>query len=68
MLNHKTGNLAAILNIISENNLNLTKIQSLPMAHTPFKYSFFVDITIENQKFFEKTSKIIKMLASHLKF
>lgn len=67
VLNHKTGNLAAILNIISENKLNLTKIQSLPMAHTPWKYSFFVDITFENQKFFEKTSKIIKNVSESFK-
>ena len=67
VLNHKTGNLAAILNIISENKLNLTKIQSLPMVHTPWKYSFFVDITFENQKFFEKTSKIIKNVSESFK-
>ena len=37
------------------------------MAHTPWKYSFFVDITFENKKFFEKTSKIINNVSESFK-
>ena len=45
LLDHKRGSLAAMLNVMSDCNLNLTKIQSLPKIDTPWKYAFFVDIT-----------------------
>ena len=47
LLDHKRGSLAAMLNVMSDCNLNLTKIQSLPKIDTPWKYAFFVDITFE---------------------
>ena len=53
ILDHKRGSLATVLNMMSDCNLNLTKIQSLPVIQTPGKYAFFVDITfksIENYK------------------
>ena len=46
-LDHKRGSLAAVLNVMSDCKLNLTKIQSLPKIETPWKYSFFVDVTFE---------------------
>ncbi len=48
ILSHKTGSLAKILNILSDYELNLTKIQSLPVAEITWKYSFFLDTTFEN--------------------
>ena len=39
-LNHKRGSLAAVLNVLSDCKMNLTKIQSLPVLETPWKYSF----------------------------
>ncbi len=47
-LDHKRGSLAAILNVLSDCKLNLTKIQSLPKIETPWKYAFFVDVTFED--------------------
>ena len=47
-LDHKRGSLAAVLNVMSDCKLNLTKIQSLPKIETPWKYSFFVDVTFED--------------------
>ena len=46
-LSHRTGSLATILNILKDCNLNLTKIQSLPIIEIPWKYSFFIDTTFE---------------------
>jgi prephenate dehydratase len=46
-LDHKRGSLAAVLNVMSDCKLNLTKIQSLPKIETPWKYSFFVDVTFD---------------------
>ena len=46
-LDHKRGSLAAVLNVMSDCKLSLTKIQSLPKIETPWKYSFFVDVTFD---------------------
>ena len=46
-LDHKRGSLATILNVMSDCKLNLTKIQSLPIIETPWKYAFFVDVTFD---------------------
>ena len=66
-LNHKRGSLAAMLNVMSDCKLNLTKIQSMPIIETPFKYSFFVDVTFDNYEDYEKAKSIIKMMAEDFK-
>ena len=53
-LDHKRGSLAAILNVLSDCKMSLTKIQSMPVIQTPWKYSFFVDVTFEDYKEYEK--------------
>jgi prephenate dehydratase len=59
---HKRGSLATVLNVMSDCNLNLTKIQSLPVIETPWKYSFFVDVTFEHYSDFEKAKSLISIL------
>ena len=48
LLDHKRGSLAAMLNVMSDCNLNLTKIQSLPKIDTPWKYAFFADFIFDS--------------------
>ena len=43
--NHDLGSLAKVLNICNEYELNLSKIQSIPIADEPWNYSFFIDFT-----------------------
>ena len=64
---HKRGSLAAILNVMSDCKLNLTKIQSLPIVETPWKYSFFVDITFEKYSDFKKAKSIIEIMGEGFK-
>ncbi|HEY5689191.1 MAG TPA: prephenate dehydratase [Yeosuana sp.] len=64
---HKRGSLAAILNVMSDCKLNLTKIQSLPIIETPWKYSFFVDVTFETYQDFSKAKSILKIMAQGMK-
>lgn len=64
---HKRGSLAAILNVMSDCKLNLTKIQSLPIVETPWKYAFFVDITFETYDEFKKAKSIIDIMAQGFK-
>ena len=66
-LDHKRGSLAALLNVMSDCKLNLTKIQSLPIIETPWKYAFFVDVTFEAYTQFEKAHKIIQIMAQQFK-
>ncbi|WP_445738494.1 prephenate dehydratase [Mariniflexile sp.] len=64
---HKRGSLAAILNVMSDCKLNLTKIQSLPIVETPWKYAFFVDVTFETYEEFKKAKSIIDIMAQGFK-
>lgn len=65
--NHKRGSLAAILNVMSDCKLSLTKIQSLPIIDTPWKYAFFVDVTFETYADFDKAKSLIKIMAEGFK-
>jgi prephenate dehydratase len=66
-LDHKRGSLAAVLNVMSDCKLNLTKIQSLPKIETPWKYSFFVDVTFEKYEDFAKAKALLNIMAEYLK-
>ena len=66
-LNHKRGSLAAILNAMSDCKMNLTKIQSLPVIETPWKYSFFVDVTFDEVAFYTKTIQLLEIMTESLK-
>ena len=64
---HKRGSLAAVLNVMSDCRLSLTKIQSLPIIETPWKYSFFVDVTFEDYEYFEKSKSLLNIMAEDFK-
>lgn len=66
-LDHKRGSLATILNVLSDCKLNLTKIQSLPKIETPWKYAFFVDVTFQTYKDYEKAASIMELMAENFK-
>ena len=66
-LDHKRGSLAAVLNVMSDCKLNLTKIQSLPKIETPWKYSFFVDVTFEKYEDFAKAKSLLEIMAEYFK-
>ncbi|PJJ10645.1 prephenate dehydratase [Flavobacterium sp. 1] len=66
-LDHKRGSLAAVLNVMSDCKLNLTKIQSLPKIETPWKYSFFVDVTFEKYEDFAKAKSLLQIMAEYFK-
>ncbi|NNE77288.1 MAG: prephenate dehydratase [Pricia sp.] len=60
---HKRGSLATVLNVMSDCYLNLTKIQSLPIIETPWKYAFFVDVTFEEYDHFDKAKSLLKIMS-----
>ncbi|WP_435182247.1 prephenate dehydratase [Cellulophaga omnivescoria] len=67
VLDHKRGSLAAVLNVMSDCNLNLTKIQSLPVIEQPWKYSFFVDVTFLKYKDYKKAKTLLQIMAEEFK-
>lgn len=67
LTDHKRGSLAAVLNVMSDCRLNLTKIQSLPVIETPWKYAFFVDVTFTDYADFTKAKSLLDIMAEDLK-
>ena len=67
VLDHQRGSLAAVLNVMSDCLLNLTKIQSLPVIETPGKYAFFVDMTFDTYEQYDKARKILAIMALEFK-
>lgn len=45
---HDEGSLSKVLTILSFYNINLTKIQSLPVIGHEWEYLFYVDVTFDN--------------------
>ncbi|MFS4456525.1 prephenate dehydratase [Maribacter sp. 2304DJ31-5] len=64
---HKRGSLATVLNVMSDCNLNLTKIQSLPVIETPWKYAFFVDVTFGKYDAFNKAKSLLNIMSEDFK-
>jgi len=64
---HKRGSLAAMLNVMSDCNLNLTKIQSLPIIESLWKYAFFVDVTFDGYTNFEKAKALLNIMSEDFK-
>ena len=67
LTDHKRGSLATVLNVMSDCNLNLTKIQSLPVIETPWKYSFFVDVTFNKYEDFDKAKSLLNIMLEEVK-
>lgn len=51
--NHTKGSLAKVLGIIADENINLSKLQSMPIAGTNFQYSFHADLEFADINQFE---------------
>lgn len=64
---HKRGSLATVLNVMSDCNMNLTKIQSLPVIETPWKYAFFVDVTFDKYGDFSKGKALLEIMSEDLR-
>ncbi len=47
-LSHQPGSLVNVLQVFNRLNLNMSKIQSVPIIDKPWEYAFFVDLLIDN--------------------
>lgn len=60
------GSLSKALNIFTENNINLTKIQNTPVIGKPHKDNFFVDLIWNSYTDFEKALIHLTKIVSNL--
>jgi len=65
-LAHKIGSLSKILSILSFYDINLTKIQSLPIIGQDWEYQFYLDIMWEDNKRYHQALEAIKPFTSDL--
>jgi prephenate dehydratase len=66
-LEDKPGNLAIVLKMISDCQLNMTKIQSLPIIETPFQYSFFIDVVFDKYEFYAEAKRNLQQITRNFK-
>ncbi|WP_185870751.1 prephenate dehydratase [Blattabacterium cuenoti] len=60
---HTTGSLSKILSLISSLEINMTKIQSIPIIERPWEYSFYVDIIFNSIKNYEFMKERIQKIS-----
>ncbi|MEN8115358.1 MAG: prephenate dehydratase [Bacteroidota bacterium] len=63
---HFHGALARVLNVFAKNEINLTKIQSVPKVGKPNEYTFHVDIEWEKPENYDKAIHQVLKSASSL--
>jgi prephenate dehydratase len=57
---HKFGSLSKILSILSYYEINLAKIQSMPIPGKDWEYMFYVDVEINNFEMYRKSLEAIR--------
>lgn len=65
--NHSKGSLAKVLTAIAAEEINLSKLQSMPIAGTNFKYSFHADLEFSEPAQFESALKKLNQLTEDLR-
>ena len=62
---HEKGSLSKILAIIAKKDINLSKLQSFPLAGSQFKYGFHADLEFDSVEQFDT---VIKKIEKKVKF
>ena len=65
--NHSKGILAKVLFQIAEGGINLSKLQSMPIPGSNFKYGFYADLEFDNRKQFDSVLTSIESLTNNVK-
>nr|WP_321451188.1 prephenate dehydratase [uncultured Carboxylicivirga sp.] len=66
-LPHDEGSLSKVLTVLSFYNINLTKIQSLPIVGQEWEYLFYIDLTFNDYKRYLQSLDAIRPLCKKLK-
>jgi prephenate dehydratase len=65
-LPHSTGSLAKVLSVFMFYNINLTKIQSIPIIGKEWEYHFLVDLTFEDFDLYKQSLLAVQPLTAGL--
>lgn len=66
-LAHKIGSLSKILSIFSYYDINLSKIESVPIIGKDWEYQFFVDVEFDNYVVYKKALNAVEPFMSNLR-
>ena len=65
--NHSKGILSKVLTAIANENINLSKLQSMPIPGSNFKYGFFADMEFDQKKQLDTMLKKIDSMTNSVK-
>jgi prephenate dehydratase len=65
--NHSKGILAKVLTGIADGGINLSKLQSMPIPGSTFKYGFYADMEFDNRKQLDRVLESIAPLINNVK-
>jgi len=65
-LTHEFGSLSKVLSVLAFYNLNLTKIQSMPILGKEWEYLFHVDLVFDNYKRYTQALNAIEPLTNNI--
>ncbi len=66
-LPHTQGSLSKVLTILSFYDINLSKIQSMPIIGREWKYRFYIDLTFDNFTRYKQSLDAIRPLTKNFK-
>jgi prephenate dehydratase len=64
---HEVGSLYKVLSVLAAYNVNMTKIQSMPIIGQPWEYQFFLDFVIEEGRSYQQVVDAIRPITHALK-
>lgn len=67
VMESRQGSLVSALNILRDYDLDMTKIQSVPVIEMPWKYAFFIDVVFEDLWKFNRAMEILRVMTEELK-
>ncbi len=67
ILPHSEGSLSKVLSVFSFYDINLTRIQSLPIVGREWEYQFYIDLTFSDYNRYKQSVDAIMPLISNLK-
>ena len=65
--NHTKGILSQVLLAIAQHDINLSKLQSMPIPGSNFKYGFYADMEFDNKMQLDKVLESIASLTNNVK-
>jgi prephenate dehydratase len=66
-IRNEAGGLAKLLTMLADKNMNLSKIQSIPVMDTPWDYAFFIDAEFAAEQSYQEAVAQMKQSFGELK-